>query len=132
MLHQVTSTTMLRVTLLSSNNCFLNLLSPNIWLLNLLSIIAWVVMCTYRGLPQFSEDILRLCVKYKDQGVVGIDIAGRCLLFQGRTTYPNFHTLLQEMRRGSIQRMMICLSQVPTRYFSNHPQGIHTYNFELL
>ena len=29
-----------------------------------------------RGLPQFSEDVLRLCVKYKDQGVVGMDIAG--------------------------------------------------------
>ena len=31
---------------------------------------------TFRGLPQFSEDVLRLCVKYKEQGVVGMDIAG--------------------------------------------------------
>ena len=28
------------------------------------------------GLDQFSEDVLRLCIKYKDQGVVGLDIAG--------------------------------------------------------
>ena len=31
----------------------------------------------HRGLPQFSEDILRLCVKYRDLGVVGMDIAGQ-------------------------------------------------------
>ena len=37
---------------------------------------ARVILCCIRGLPQFSEDILRLCVKYKKQGVVGIDIAG--------------------------------------------------------
>lgn len=37
----------------------------------------------------------------------------------------NFHAFcwLQETRRGSIQRMTTCLSQVPTRYFSTHPQG---------
>jgi len=39
-------------------------------------VVARVLLCCIRGLPQFSEDILRLCVKYKDQGVVGIDIAG--------------------------------------------------------
>ena len=37
---------------------------------------ARVLLCCIRGLDQFSEDVLRLCVKYRDQGVVGIDIAG--------------------------------------------------------
>ena len=41
----------------------------NIWLLHF-------VHFFYSGLDQFSEDVLRLCVKYKDQGVVGLDIAG--------------------------------------------------------
>lgn len=39
-------------------------------------VVARVILCCIRGLPQFSEDILRLCVKYKHLGVVGIDIAG--------------------------------------------------------
>ena len=37
---------------------------------------ARALLCCIRGLDQFSEDVLRLCVKYRDQGVVGIDIAG--------------------------------------------------------
>merc|ERR1712127_295461 len=37
---------------------------------------ARALLCCIRGLPQFSEDILRLCVKYQHRGVVGIDIAG--------------------------------------------------------
>ena len=37
---------------------------------------ARVLLCCIRGLDQFSEDVLRLCNKYRDQGVVGIDIAG--------------------------------------------------------
>jgi len=37
---------------------------------------ARVLLCCIRGLDQFSEDVLRLCVKYRDQGVVGMDIAG--------------------------------------------------------
>ena len=37
---------------------------------------ARVLLCCIRGLDQFSEDVLRLCVKYREQGVVGIDIAG--------------------------------------------------------
>jgi len=37
---------------------------------------ARVLLCCIRGFDQFSEDVLRLCVKYKDQGVVGMDIAG--------------------------------------------------------
>jgi len=37
---------------------------------------ARAILCCIRGLNQFSEDVLRLCVKYKDQGVVGMDIAG--------------------------------------------------------
>ena len=38
---------------------------------------ARVLLCCIRGLDQFHEDVLRLCVKYRDQGVVGMDIAGR-------------------------------------------------------
>ena len=34
-----------------------------------------VILCCICGLDQFSEDIPRLCVKYRDQGVVGIDVA---------------------------------------------------------
>jgi len=37
---------------------------------------ARVLLCCIRGLDQFSEDVLRLCVKFRDQGVVGMDIAG--------------------------------------------------------
>jgi len=37
---------------------------------------ARAILCCIRGLDQFSEDVLRLCVKYKEQGVVGLDIAG--------------------------------------------------------
>ena len=37
---------------------------------------ARVLLCCIRGLDQFSDDVLRLCVKYRDQGVVGMDIAG--------------------------------------------------------
>jgi len=37
---------------------------------------ARVLLCCIRGLDQFSEDVLRLCVKFKDAGVVGMDIAG--------------------------------------------------------
>jgi len=37
---------------------------------------ARLILCCIRGLSQFSEDILRLCEKYRGQGVVGIDIAG--------------------------------------------------------
>jgi len=37
---------------------------------------ARVLLCCIRGLDQFSEDVLRLCDKYRDKGVVGIDIAG--------------------------------------------------------
>jgi len=39
-------------------------------------VVARVLLCCIRGLSQFSEDVLRLCVKYKDVGVVGIDVAG--------------------------------------------------------
>jgi len=39
-------------------------------------VVARVILCCIRGLPQFSEDVLRLCVKYKEKGVVGMDIAG--------------------------------------------------------
>lgn len=34
------------------------------------------ILCCIRGLPHFSRDILRQCEKYRDQGVVGIDVAG--------------------------------------------------------
>lgn len=39
-------------------------------------VVARVLLCCIRGLPQFSEDVLRLCVKYREEGVVGMDIAG--------------------------------------------------------
>ncbi len=35
-----------------------------------------LILCCINGLPQFSKDILRLCEKYRNEGVVGIDIAG--------------------------------------------------------
>jgi adenosine deaminase len=36
---------------------------------------ARVILCCICGLDQFSEDVIRLCVKYREQGVVGIDVA---------------------------------------------------------
>ena len=36
---------------------------------------ARVILCCICGLDQFSEDLLRLCVKYRKQGVVGMDVA---------------------------------------------------------
>ncbi|XP_076059072.1 adenosine deaminase-like [Oratosquilla oratoria] len=35
-----------------------------------------VLLCCIRGHSQWSWDILRMCEEYRDQGVVGIDIAG--------------------------------------------------------
>jgi len=37
---------------------------------------ARIILCCIRGLPQFSAENLRLAVKYKEEGVVGIDLAG--------------------------------------------------------
>jgi len=37
---------------------------------------ARAILCCIRGLDMFSKDVLRLCDKYRDAGVVGIDIAG--------------------------------------------------------
>ncbi|XP_023335547.1 adenosine deaminase [Eurytemora carolleeae] len=34
------------------------------------------ILCCIRGLPAADADILRQCNKYRDQGVVGLDIAG--------------------------------------------------------
>jgi adenosine deaminase len=34
------------------------------------------LLCCIRGLPQFDKDIVRLADKYRDKGVVGIDVAG--------------------------------------------------------
>lgn len=39
-------------------------------------IIARTILCCIRGKPEWSQDILDLCIHFKDQGVVGIDIAG--------------------------------------------------------
>jgi len=39
-------------------------------------VVVRLLLCCIRGMGQFSEDILRLCVKYREQGVVGMDIAG--------------------------------------------------------
>ena len=35
-----------------------------------------MILCCIRGLDRFSADVLRCCVKYRDAGVVGIDLAG--------------------------------------------------------
>jgi len=35
-----------------------------------------VILCCIRGLPHLNKDVLRLCEKYKDKGVVAMDIAG--------------------------------------------------------
>ena len=71
-----------------------------------------------RGLPQFSEDVLRLCVKYKDQGVVGMDIAGAprkpCQMSPRSLNVLLLH--LQGMRRDLTQKMRTCLSQAHTRF----------------
>ena len=34
------------------------------------------ILCCLRSYPEWSYDIARLCIKYRNQGVVGIDIAG--------------------------------------------------------
>ena len=59
---------------------------------------ARVLLCCIRGLDQFSEDVLRLCVKYRDQGVVGMDIAGNCI-FKSQTSCLNEY-FFQVMRRA--------------------------------
>lgn len=38
--------------------------------------IARTILCCIRGKPEWSKEILDLCIQFKDQGVVGIDIAG--------------------------------------------------------
>ena len=39
-------------------------------------IIVRTILSCIRGKPEWSQDILNLCIKFKDSGVVGIDIAG--------------------------------------------------------
>ena len=39
-------------------------------------IIARTILCCIRGKPEWSNHILDLCIQFKNQGVVGIDIAG--------------------------------------------------------
>lgn len=39
-------------------------------------IICRTILCCIRGKPEWSSQILELCVQFKDKGVVGIDIAG--------------------------------------------------------
>lgn len=39
-------------------------------------IIVRSILSCIRGKPEWSQDILDLCVQYKNEGVVGIDIAG--------------------------------------------------------
>lgn len=34
------------------------------------------ILCCIRGKPEWSKEILDLCIRFKNQGVVGIDIAG--------------------------------------------------------
>ena len=40
------------------------------------SVYKYLISIICRTLPQISSEILRLAVKYKDQGVVGIDLSG--------------------------------------------------------
>ena len=35
-----------------------------------------MILCCLSGVPQFSKEILELCQEFKNEGVVGIDIAG--------------------------------------------------------
>lgn len=39
-------------------------------------IVTRTILSCIRGKPEWSEEILNLCIKFRDSGVVGIDIAG--------------------------------------------------------
>lgn len=39
-------------------------------------IIVRTILSCIRGKPEWSQDILNLCIEFRDKGVVGIDIAG--------------------------------------------------------
>ena len=39
-------------------------------------IVTRTILSCIRGKPEWSEEILNLCIKYRNSGVVGIDIAG--------------------------------------------------------
>lgn len=39
-------------------------------------VICRTILCCIRGKPEWSNQILDLCIQFKDKGVVGIDIAG--------------------------------------------------------
>ncbi|KAG1656991.1 Adenosine deaminase [Nymphon striatum] len=38
---------------------------------------AKLILCCVQGIPEWSEEVVNLCEKFKDQGVVGIDMVGK-------------------------------------------------------
>uniref|UniRef100_A0A0K2TZ03 adenosine deaminase n=1 Tax=Lepeophtheirus salmonis TaxID=72036 RepID=A0A0K2TZ03_LEPSM len=66
-----------------------------------------VILCCIQGAEVFDNEILNLCTKYKDEGVVGIDHAGDEAQepgLNGTMRNPSVITIFQEAKRLGIHR----------------------------
>jgi len=68
---------------------------------------ARAILCCISGLPQFSKDVLDLCDKFRNKGVVGIDIAGNegAIAENGSEVFTSFDkSIFQEAKNLKINR----------------------------
>ncbi|XP_018024773.1 adenosine deaminase-like [Hyalella azteca] len=63
-----------------------------------------LILCCIRGQPKWSAEILQLCEKFKDSGVVGIDIAGSHHTASGGDTHSEGAEVFQEAARRGVHR----------------------------
>ncbi|XP_028667912.1 adenosine deaminase [Erpetoichthys calabaricus] len=60
------------------------------------------ILCCMRHMPNWSEEVVELCKKYRDEGVVGIDLAGDESL--NCEAYPGHRRAYEEAVRCGIHR----------------------------
>jgi len=68
---------------------------------------ARAILCCISGLPQFSQDILDLCKEFRNDGVVGIDIAGNegAISENGSEVFTAFDkSIFEEAKKLGINR----------------------------
>lgn len=68
---------------------------------------ARLILCCINGLSQFSQEILKLCQEFRNEGVVGIDIAGdeNAIAKQGSELFSSFEkSIFQEAQKLGIHR----------------------------
>ncbi|KAF2365215.1 Adenosine/AMP deaminase domain [Trinorchestia longiramus] len=63
-----------------------------------------VILCCIRGISEWSREVLELCDKYRNKGVVGIDIAGCHDSKADRSAYSEGSEVFQEAEKRGIRR----------------------------